>query len=106
MIVAVLKLLYDFILSIFPFNIFKESPKTGERITYYGILDGDYVNVIGEAYLDGEGKMKMENPMYITKQLSFVIKRLKKAYKKTKGIFFILAILQIVAFYYLLKKLY
>ena len=75
---TLLRTIYDFILSVFPLSIFKEKRKTGQRITYYGFLNDDFVTVTGEAFKDEKGNFYFLRPQYVTKQLSFCIKRLQK----------------------------
>ena len=50
LLITIIKAIYDFILSIFPLSIFKERRKTGERITYYGLAEDDFITVTGEAF--------------------------------------------------------
>ena len=75
---TLLRTIYDFILGIFPLSMFKEKRKTGQRITYYGFLDKDFITVTGEAFKDEKGRFYFLRPEYVTKQLTFSIKRLQK----------------------------
>ena len=106
LLITILKAIYDFILSIFPLSIFKERRKTGERITYYGLAEGDFITVTGEAVKNENGEICFVNPQYLTKQLSFLVERFKKEYAFYEVLFIAGAILHLIGLYYLGSWIY
>lgn len=56
--------------------------------------------VSGKAYKDSHGNIHMKKPQYIAKQLTFIIKRLKKKFKIIKTFFLFILIAHLVGLYY------
>ena len=68
---------------------------------YYGILEDDYLNVVGNAFKDMKGNIHIKKPQYITKQISFILKRLKKKYEFIEKFFLFALFAHLVLLYYL-----
>ena len=82
---------------------FKFSQKVGEKITYHNIMNDQFGYVIGQAKKGADGQMKIENPSFISKQLAFVVNRLKQNLRIHRYALLIYLLLLVFILYYLGK---
>ena len=98
------RVFYHFVRGFLPFNFLISKWKYGELITYYGILDGQFLLAIGQVYKDLKGKLVMDSPLFLTKQKAFILKRLKKKINYFYWIILIISLIKIYVLYQLGKK--
>ena len=94
----------NFVAGVYPFNLVMGKWTFGEQITYYGIMDGQFLLAIGEVYKDLKGKLVMDSPLFLTKQKAFILKRLKKKIHYFYWIILIISLIKIYVLYQLGKK--